>query len=271
MKRTDENYMMRCLELAEHGRQTVAPNPMVGSVIVHDGKIIGEGFHRKYGGPHAEVNAINSVENQKLLKHSTLYVNLEPCAHHGKTPPCSDLIIAKQIPKVVIGSKDIFAKVAGKGIEKMKNAGIDIKVGVLEKESLELNKRFFIFHEQKRPYIILKWAETIDGYIDIDRKKENNGISWITHPYLRIPVHKWRSEEAGIIIGTNTALNDNPKLNTRLWYGKNPVRFVLDRNLSLPSDLSIFDGEIPTYIFTEKLTSNKIISIIFKLIFRKTF
>ena len=258
MKTPDETYMMRCLELAQKGKSTVAPNPMVGSVIVHNDIIIGEGFHRKYGGPHAEVNAINSVENQELLKESTLYVNLEPCAHHGKTPPCSDLIIEKQIPRVVIGCKDSFAKVAGKGIEKMEKAGIDVKVGILEKESRELNKRFFTFHEHKRPFIILKWAETIDGYIDVDRSIQNNGISWITHPYLRIPVHKWRNEEAGIIVGTKTALNDNPKLDTRLWFGKNPIRFVLDRNLTLPPTLSLFDGKIPTYIFTGKENENKI-------------
>lgn len=253
----DEKYMNRCLELARHGRTSVAPNPMVGCVIVSQGKIIGEGYHQKYGGPHAEVNAINSVENQGLLKTSTLYVNLEPCAHHGKTPPCSDLIIRKKIPKVVIGCKDSFAKVAGKGIDKMRKAGIDVKLGVLEKESKELNRRFFKYHSEKRPYILLKWAETIDGYIDVDRNVINNGISWITHPYLRMPVHKWRSEEAGIIIGTNTALNDNPKLNTRLWHGKNPIRFVLDRNLSLSTELNIFDGEIPTYVFTEKQETNK--------------
>ena len=257
MKTPDETYMMRCLELAQKGKSTVAPNPMVGSVIVHNNIIIGEGFHRKYGDPHAEVNAINSVEYQELLKESTLYVNLEPCAHHGKTPPCSDLIIEKQIPRVVIGCKDSFAKVAGKGIAKMEKAGIDVKVGILENESREINKRFFIFHEHKRPFIVLKWAETIDGYIDVDRNKQNNGISWITHPYLRIPVHKWRNEEAGIIVGTNTARNDNPKLDTRLWYGKNPVRFVLDRNLTLSPTLSLFDGKIPTYVFTEKASENK--------------
>ena len=253
----EEKYMAYCLELARHGRQTVAPNPMVGCVIVNDGKIIGEGYHRKYGGPHAEVEAINSVINQEDLLKSTLYVNLEPCAHHGKTPPCADLIIEKKIPKVIIGCKDSFAKVAGKGIDRMRKAGIDVKVGVLEKESLELNKRFFVFHKQKRPYIILKWAETIDGYIDIDRNMGDTGISWITHPYLRIPVHKWRSEEAGIIIGTKTALNDNPKLNTRMWSGRNPTRFVLDRNLKLPEELSIFQGDIPTFIFTEKEAINK--------------
>lgn len=249
---THEKYMQRCLDLAVNGRSHVAPNPMVGSVIVHNGKIIGEGYHQKYGEPHAEVNAINSVKNKELLKESTLYVNLEPCAHHGKTPPCSDLIIEKGIQRVVIGCRDSFEKVSGKGIEKMKKAGIEVITGILESDSLELNRRFFTFHNQKRPYIFLKWAETIDGYIDIDRTAGDKGISWITHPYLRIPVHKWRSEEAGIMVGTNTAENDNPSLNTRDWAGKDPIRFVLDRDLSLPKNLKLFDGTIPTYIITEK-------------------
>ncbi|MBN2747287.1 MAG: bifunctional diaminohydroxyphosphoribosylaminopyrimidine deaminase/5-amino-6-(5-phosphoribosylamino)uracil reductase RibD, partial [Bacteroidales bacterium] len=187
--RDHEIYMRRCLELARNGQGNVAPNPMVGSVIVHHDRIIGEGFHQKYGGPHAEVNAINSVKDQELLKTSTLFVNLEPCAHHGKTPPCSDLIIEKKIPKVVIGCQDSFEQVSGKGIEKMRKAGIEVIVGVLEEESLHLNRRFFTFHQKKRPYVILKWAETIDGYIDIDRSSGDKGISWITHPYLRIPVH----------------------------------------------------------------------------------
>ncbi len=242
--------MERCLQLAQNGRQNVAPNPMVGSVIVHGDRIIGEGFHQVYGGPHAEVNAINSVENKDMLRESTLYVNLEPCAHHGKTPPCSDLIIRMQIPKVVIGCVDSFAGVAGKGIDKMRKAGIDVVVGVLEESSLNLNKRFFTFHSKKRPFIILKWAETIDGYIDIDRGGENIGIAWITHPYLRIPVHKWRAEEMGIMIGKHTALNDNPSLTTRMWSGKNPVRFVFDRESNLPGNLSIFDGSTCTHVFT---------------------
>ncbi|OIP00493.1 MAG: riboflavin biosynthesis protein RibD [Bacteroidetes bacterium CG2_30_33_31] len=248
----DNKYMQRCLELAKKGIQNVAPNPMVGCVIVHKGRIIGEGFHKKFGEAHAEVNAINSVKNTELLKESTLFVNLEPCSHHGKTPPCSDLIIENKIPKVVIGCQDIFEKVAGKGVEKLQNAGIDVKIGILDEESLNLNRRFFTFHQHKRPYIILKWAETIDGYIDIDRNDKETGISWITHPYLRIPVHKWRSEESGIIVGTKTALNDNPQLNTRLWKGQNPIRFLIDKQLKLPRSLYLFDGEIPTYIFTSE-------------------
>lgn len=244
-------YMQRCLELARNGKQDVAPNPMVGSVIVHQGKIIGEGFHRVFGQAHAEVNAIDSVQDKSLLRDSTLYVNLEPCAHYGKTPPCSDLIIHHKIPKVIIGCVDPYSEVAGKGIERMQKAGIDVEVGILEKESERLNRRFFTFHKNKRPYVILKWAETIDGYIDIDRSKGDMGISWITHPNLRIPVHKWRSEELGIIVGTNTALNDNPSLNTRMWQGESPKRFTIDKDLSLPHHLSIYDGSIPTYIFTQ--------------------
>lgn len=256
MSKIDEKYMNRCLQLAVNGRQNVAPNPMVGCVIVHQGKIIGEGYHQIYGGPHAEVNAINSVSDKSLLLESTLYVNLEPCAHHGKTPPCSDLIIEMKIPKVVIGCQDDFEKVSGKGIEKMRKAGIEVITGIMEKESLELNKRFFIFHKKKRPYILLKWAETIDGYIDIDRSHGDKGISWITHPYLRIPVHKWRSEEMAIMIGTNTAENDNPSLNIRDWAGKNPIRIVLDRDLSLPENLNIFDRKIQTYVVSERKREN---------------
>jgi diaminohydroxyphosphoribosylaminopyrimidine deaminase/5-amino-6-(5-phosphoribosylamino)uracil reductase len=252
-----EKYMNRCLQLAANGRQNTAPNPMVGCVIVHNNKIIGEGYHRKYGEAHAEVNAINSVKNPELLKDSTLFVNLEPCAHHGKTPPCSDLIIRKKIPRVVIGTKDIYAEVAGKGIEKMQKAGIEVITGVLEKESLELNKRFFTFHGKKRPYVILKWAETSDGFIDTERKSGDTGINWITGKHLRIAVHKLRSEESAILVGTDTARIDNPMLNTRLWHGKNPVRFVIDRSLSLPPSLHLFDGKIPTYIFTEKTATGK--------------
>lgn len=246
-----EVYMERCLQLANNGRQFVSPNPMVGSVIVHDEKIIGEGYHRIYGGPHAEVNAINSVKNRDLIKESTLYVNLEPCAHHGKTPPCSDLIIRMQIPRVVIGCLDSYAEVAGKGIEKMRKAGIEVIVGVLEAESLSLNRRFFTFHSKKRPFVILKWAETIDGYIDIERGGDNSGIAWITHPYLRIPVHKWRAEEMGIMIGKHTAINDNPSLTTRMWSGNNPARFVFDREAKLPNHLSILDKSTETHVFTE--------------------
>ncbi len=251
MYSTHEQYMNRCLQLAIKGRATVKPNPMVGSVIVLDNKIIGEGYHRKYGEAHAEVNAINSVEDQSLLKDATLYVNLEPCAHHGKTPPCSDLIVEKNIKRVVIGCIDSFAKVAGKGIEKMRNNGVEVIVGILEKESLELNKAFFNFHSNKRPYIILKWAQTTDGYIDINRKQDDAiGINWITHPVLRMLVHKWRSEESAILIGNGTLLNDNPQLDTREWAGRNPLRILLSIDKKLNTDYKLLDGTTNTIVFS---------------------
>lgn len=245
--------MFRCIELARLGMGDVAPNPMVGSVIVHEGKIIGEGFHQEFGGPHAEVNAIKSVKKKELLRESTMYVSLEPCVHFGKTPPCSDLIISCQIPHVVVGSVDPFVKVSGKGIEKMRSAGIRVETGVLEKECLELNRRFFIFHQQKRPYIILKWAQTLDGYLDVDRSfPELYGKpTWISNELSRRIVHRQRTEEAAILIGTNTVLKDNPSLTVREWSGKQPVRLVLDRQNRLPDRLHVKDGKVPTVIFTE--------------------
>lgn len=244
-------YMKRCLQLAKHGGRRVAPNPMVGCVIVHMNKIIGEGYHQVYGGPHAEVNAINSVNNQKLLEQSTLYVNLEPCAHHGKTPPCSDLIIEKKIPKVVIGTKDSYAEVAGKGIEKMQKAGVDVTVGILSDECLELNRRFFTFHKEKRPYIVLKWAQTADGFVDVDQTEKQLGHpTWITNEMARIAVHKQRSTESAIFIGTNTALADNPSLTLRDWYGKQPLRIVPDQKQRLHKDLKIFDEKAKTLTIT---------------------
>jgi diaminohydroxyphosphoribosylaminopyrimidine deaminase/5-amino-6-(5-phosphoribosylamino)uracil reductase len=250
--------MRRCLELAEHGRGFTSPNPMVGSVIVHNNKIIGEGWHRKYGEAHAEVNAVNSVNDKSLLKTSTLYVSLEPCAHVGKTPACSRMIIENRIPKVIVGCRDSFEKVDGKGIAQMRQAGIDVKVGLLEKESRELNARFFTFHEKKRPYIILKWAQTTDGYIDFKRTPETPiGPNWITDEYARIRVHKWRAEEDAILVGTNTAEKDNPKLNVRSFAGKNPLRILLDRNLRLPKELALFDGSTETLVFNEIKSENK--------------
>jgi diaminohydroxyphosphoribosylaminopyrimidine deaminase/5-amino-6-(5-phosphoribosylamino)uracil reductase len=250
----DEKYMLRCLELAKNGLRNVAPNPMVGCVIVFDGKIIGEGYHQEYGKAHAEVNAIHSVRDKSLLKKSTLYVNLEPCAHFGKTPPCANLIVEHNIPRVVIGCVDSFSEVSGKGIEKLKAAGIEVTIGVLENESLQLNKRFFTFHTKKRPYIILKWAETKDGFIDLERPfdklRVTNTNNWITSPLSKQLVHKWRSEETAIMIGTNTALNDNPKLNVREWNGKNPVRVVIDLHDRLPQTLHVFDKSIPTLVFS---------------------
>jgi diaminohydroxyphosphoribosylaminopyrimidine deaminase/5-amino-6-(5-phosphoribosylamino)uracil reductase len=253
---TAEVYMQRCLDLAILGMGNVAPNPMVGCVIVYNGVIIGEGYHQKCGEAHAEVNAIRSVKHQELLSESTMYVSLEPCAHFGKTPPCSDLIIEKRIPKVVIGTVDPFAKVAGKGIERMQNSGITVEVGVLEKECRELNRRFFTFHEQKRPYIILKWAQTLDGFIDTDRT-ETQHPTWITNALSKRLVHKQRSEESAILIGTNTAEYDNPALTVREWTGNQPIRMVIDRTGRLSSSLNIFDQKVPTWVFTESSQSDR--------------
>ncbi len=245
--------MQRCLDLAKLGIGKVAPNPMVGAVIVYNGKIIGEGYHRKYGEAHAEVNAINSVKNRELLKESTIYVNLEPCAHFGKTPPCADLIARMKIPRVVIGCVDTFAKVAGKGIEKLQKANCDVTVGVLEKESQDLNRRFFTFHSKKRPYIILKWAETIDGFIDIERTKgEDAQPYWITNLTSKKLVHKWRTEEDAFMIGTDTAINDNPQLTVREWVGRNPARIVIDRSLRLQHSLNLFNHDAKTIVFNSK-------------------
>ncbi len=252
-KNIDKIFMSRCLDLAKLGIASVAPNPMVGCVIACDGKIIGEGYHRKFGEAHAEVNAINSVTNHELLKNSTIYVSLEPCSHYGKTPPCTDLIISKKIPRVVVGCVDSFSQVSGRGIKKFIQAGCDVTVGVLEKESRELNKRFFTFNENKRPYIILKWAQTLDGFIDVIRTADNQiEPTWITNEYSRILVHKWRSLETAIMVGTNTAEKDNPKLNVRDWTGTNPIRIVLDRQLRLSENLNFFDKTIHTIVFTEK-------------------
>jgi diaminohydroxyphosphoribosylaminopyrimidine deaminase/5-amino-6-(5-phosphoribosylamino)uracil reductase len=249
----DERYMQRAIELARLGMGHVAPNPMVGSVIVHKNRIIGEGYHRKYGESHAEVNAINSVPQKEHLKESTLYVTLEPCSHYGKTPPCSDLIIREEIPHVVIGTVDLFAKVAGRGINKLREAGCRVDIDILNKECVDLNRRFFTFHKKKRPYIILKWAQTTDGFIDIDRTSEDYGQpTWITNELSKTAVHKMRADESAILVGTNTALKDNPSLTTRNWCGNSPLRLVLDRNLRLPLELSLLSGEVPTLVFTEK-------------------
>lgn len=258
LKKSDNKYMHRCLELAKLGEGLTYPNPLVGSVIVHKNRIIGEGFHQKAGAPHAEVNAITSVKDQSLLKESTLYVNLEPCAHYGKTPPCSLLIQQKQIKRVVIGCLDSFSKVAGKGIEMLKNAGVEVVTGVLEEESRQVNRRFFTFHEQKRPYIILKWAQTRDGFLDFNREAtKNNRPNWITNNQSLRLVHAWRSKEPSIIVGSTTALKDNPSLTVRNWAGNHPTRIVLDRQNSLPNSLSLFDGTAPTLLFTTKTCSKK--------------
>jgi diaminohydroxyphosphoribosylaminopyrimidine deaminase/5-amino-6-(5-phosphoribosylamino)uracil reductase len=281
----DEQYMYRCIELAKAGAGNVAPNPMVGAILVHNNSIIGEGYHQQYGKAHAEVNCIGqAIANGviSLISQSTLYVSLEPCAHFGKTPPCTDLIIKHKIPKVVIGCHDPFKEVDGKGIEKLKAAGIEVMSGILEAECKELNKRFFTFHIQHRPYIILKWAKTSDGFMapPPPKGKASPSLSkggvlessiskslfeiadsrisplggggarlFISNEYTNRLVHKWRSEEAAILVGTNTALNDDPELTTRLWPGHSPVRIIVDMNLRLPSFLKIFDGKIKTIVF----------------------
>jgi diaminohydroxyphosphoribosylaminopyrimidine deaminase/5-amino-6-(5-phosphoribosylamino)uracil reductase len=245
-----EIYMQRCLQLARLGAGYVSPNPMVGAVVVHQDKIIGEGYHQKYGQPHAEVNAVNQVFDnypnaEELLKQSTIYVSLEPCAHYGKTPPCADLIIKHRIPNVVVGCRDPFVQVDGKGIEKLKQAGVAVTVGVMEQACRELNKRFFTRVQQQRPYIILKWAQTADGFF----APANGNQFWITGPQSRRLVHKWRTEEDAILVGKNTARIDNPQLNVRNWQGKSPKRVVIDRNLELDTSLHLFDNSVETIVF----------------------
>jgi len=245
-----KKYISRCIELAKKGQGSVAPNPMVGSVIVHDGKIIGEGYHKKYGEAHAEVNAVNSVKDKSLLKESTIYVSLEPCAHVGKTPSCAKMITELGIPNVVIGSVDPYFEVAGKGIQILENAGIKVTTWILEKECIELNKRFYTFHQKKRPYIILKWAKTLDGFIDYIRKPGTNiGSAWITNDYCKALVHKLRTEEDAFMIGTNTVILDNPQLTARKWSGINPLRIVIDEYCQLDKSYSIFDDQAHTLIF----------------------
>ncbi len=251
---THENYMRRCLELAENGMRAAMPNPSVAAVLVHEGRIIGEGHTSPYGGPHGEVNCINSVkpEHRHLISQSTLYVSLEPCSHYGKTPPCCDLIIAQQIPNIVVGTVDPHVKVAGNGIKKLREAGKNVTVGILENECRESNRRFFTFHEKKRPYIILKWAQSADGFLAPHRNPEDDKKPvWITNPYSRQLVHKWRSEEAAILVGTQTAINDNPQLDVRTWTGTSPVRIVLDRTNRIPDNYNVKNQKIKTIVLTE--------------------
>ncbi|MBT0608588.1 bifunctional diaminohydroxyphosphoribosylaminopyrimidine deaminase/5-amino-6-(5-phosphoribosylamino)uracil reductase RibD [Aequorivita echinoideorum] len=247
-----EKYMARCIQLAKNGLGTTYPNPLVGSVIINQNKIIGEGWHFKSGLPHAEVNAIASVKDPGLLKQATIYVSLEPCSHFGKTPPCADLIIEKGIRNVVIGSTDPNPQVAGRGIKKLIDAGCEVIVGVLEKECNELNKRFFTFHQQKRPYIFLKWAETADGFIapKNENRKEKKPV-WITNEFSRQLAHKLRSEEMSILVGTSTVMQDNPSLTVRHWQGENPVRIIIDKNLKIPENYSVLDGSVQTLVFSE--------------------
>ena len=245
-----EIYIKRCIEIAKNGLGTTRPNPMVGCVIVHNNLIISEGFTSAYGGNHAEVNAINAVKDKTILKEAILYVTLEPCSHFGKTPPCSDLIIKYQIPTVVIGCVDDNIQVAGKGIEKLKNAGCNVIVGVLEDVCKNHHKRFFTFHNKKRPYIILKWAETTDGFIAPEIRNEQKPV-WITNEYSRQLVHKWRAEEQAILVGANTALQDNPSLTVRDWTGQNPTRIVIDKSLNLPSNFNVFNDAAKTISISE--------------------
>lgn len=250
-----EYYLRRCIELARLGAGKVSPNPMVGSVIVFDDKIIGEGYHKVFGEAHAEVNAVKDVFEKhinaaEILKKSTIYVNLEPCSHFGKTPPCADLIISHEIPKVVIGCRDPFPAINGKGIEKLRSAGVEVIENILTEESYNLNIRFFTRINKQRPYIILKWAETSNGYFaPLDKSQQ-----WISSKEAKEIVHKWRSEEDAILIGKNTALADNPRLNVREFSGRDPIRIIIDKRLDLPSDLNIFDQSQDTIIFNQVKT-----------------
>jgi diaminohydroxyphosphoribosylaminopyrimidine deaminase/5-amino-6-(5-phosphoribosylamino)uracil reductase len=242
---TDEQFMLRAMELAQLGICAVSPNPRVGCVIVADGRIIGEGWHQKYGEAHAEVNAVRSVAHQSSLKGSTVYVNLEPCSHFGKTPPCADLLIQRQVKRVVISNLDVNPLVAGRGIEKLRNVGIEVVTGVLEQQGEDLNRRFFTFIKKQRPYIILKWAQTADGFL----ARSNFDSKWISNQYSRQLVHKWRGEEDAVLVGTGTAAHDNPLLTVRDWSGRNPKRIVIDRFLRLPETLHLFDQSIDTICY----------------------
>ncbi len=251
---TETVYMQRCLELASLGAGTASPNPMVGCVIVHDGRIIGEGWHRRCGGPHAEVNAVADAERRgygERLSDSTLYVNLEPCSHWGRTPPCAELIVEKRIPRVVVGCIDSYCEVSGRGVARLREAGVEVRVGVLERECLHFNRRFFTAQNQGRPYVILKWAQTSDGCLDAVRPGPEVPAAWMTGPAARVLVHRWRAEEDAILVGTETARLDDPSLTVRAWEGRNPLRVVLDRRLSLPEGLHLFsDGAARTVLFT---------------------
>lgn len=249
----DIRWMQRCLELASKGKNGVKQNPMVGSVIVHNGKIIGEGFHHEYGKAHAEVKAIEQVKDKSLLQEATLYVSLEPCAHFGKTPPCSDLIVKHQLKRVVIATIDPFSKVSGKGIEKLKHAGIETTVGVLQDEARFLNRQFFVFHKKQRPYIILKWAESQDGFIDILREKDEKGSYPISQPESGYYNHQWRANEDAILVGYNTAKTDNPSLTNRKMSGDNPLRIVFDRDLSLSNQSNLYNQNAETWVINQKI------------------
>jgi diaminohydroxyphosphoribosylaminopyrimidine deaminase/5-amino-6-(5-phosphoribosylamino)uracil reductase len=245
-------FMQRALELAKLGLGNVSPNPMVGCVVTHDDIIIGEGYHMKFGEAHAEVNAINAVKNKSLLPTSTVYITLEPCSHFGKTPPCVDLLIKEKVKKVVICNPDPFHKVNGTGIEKLKNAGTEVEIGLLSDQGEELNKRFFVFQKQKRPYIILKWAETANGFI---AEKDGTPVG-ISGDYAQIHSHKWRAEEDAIMVGSNTVLNDNPSLTVRHWHGRNPIRIVLFSNIDPTENYSVLDQTVKTIVFNNNQINN---------------
>ena len=252
----DHLMMRRALDLARLGTGHARPNPLVGCVVTHDGRIIGEGWHQQYGGPHAEVNALAAVANPTLLTHSRVYVTLEPCAHHGRTPPCADLLVAKAVAEVVICNHDPNPLVAGRGLERLRAAGIQVETGILAAEGRWLNRRFFTFQEKKRPYVVLKWAETADGYLAGPYFQPVP----ISGELARVAVHQWRAEEQAILIGTRTALHDNPHLNVREWPGLNPIRVVIDKNLSLPPTHHLLDGQQPTVVYTyrEKATRDNV-------------
>lgn len=247
---SDELFMLRAIELARNGAGAVSPNPLVGCVIVHENNIVGEGWHQQFGGAHAEVNAVNAVKDKSILKDSVIYVSLEPCAHRGKTPPCADLLVSHKVKRVVISNEDPNPLVSGKGLKKLREAGIDVEVGVLGMEGRHLNRRFFTFIEKKRPFIVLKWAQTSDGFI----ARENFDSKWISNESSRQLVHKWRAEEDAILVGYRTAVHDNPRLTVRDWSGKNPIRIVIDKRLGLDRSLHLLDASVPTicYNFTKQ-------------------
>lgn len=260
-----EIYMKRCLQLAKNGLGTTYPNPLVGSVIVYNGKIIGEGWHKKAGEAHAEVNAINSVKDKRLLKNATIYVSLEPCSHFGKTPPCCDLILKHNIPNIVIGTIDPFSEVSGRSVQKMKNENKNVLVGILEKECQELNQRFFTFHNKKRPYIILKWAQSADGFI-APLEKEKKEPVWLSNSYSRQLAHKWRTEEQSILVGNQTVIDDNPSLTARDWKGNNPTRIVIDKNLKTDMSYKIYSDESKTIVLNSSIKTNSPCKNEFKLL-----
>ncbi len=254
----DTLYMQRCLQLAKNGMGHVAPNPMVGSVIVCDDQIIGEGYHRRYGGPHAEVNAIESVRQPELLSRSTIYVNLEPCSHYGHTPPCAALIIKKRIPRVVIANIDPNPKVAGRGINMLREAGVEVITGILAEEGEWLNRRFFIYQRHRRPFVLLKWAQSADGFLD--KLRDNTCATppiQLSTDFTKMLVHKTRTEESAIMVGTTTAVKDNPKLTAHQWIGKNPLRVIVDRQLRIPSDYHLLDHSVPTIVYTEQVKESE--------------